>query len=167
MSNATLHKMSVELAAIYDEMCVIDKTPTNEQTLEQTDRLKFLLKHFVAGVAICKRLQYEQDHHRRFNMCKSELIDGSENIKLCLDCKFIHMGYDERLCYRDQTFKTNAVTGYKIFVSKEHDCFNEREQTPNIVIRLHRKITGHVPCGPEGKFWTKNIGSSAPGGLLV
>lgn len=96
-------------------------------------------------------------------MCKPELIDGLENIKLCLDCKFVH----GLLCHRDQMFTSNAVTGYKTFVSKEHGCFTEREHDPNIVIRLYRKIIGHIPCGPEGKFWVEKVEPRACRDLLV
>ena len=86
-------------------------------------------------------------------MSKLELIDDSEDIRLCSTCKFIHTGYDETLCYRDQKFKIDAVTGYRAFVGKKYDCSTERQQNPNIVVRLYRKITGHVACGIEGKFW--------------
>lgn len=94
---------------------------------------------------------------------KSISVDTSEdNRKYCKNCKFVHeLAYDGTFCYRDQRFKTDPVSGQSVYIGKELRCGIERQQSPDLIVSLHRKITGHIACGPEGKFWTKNIGSSA------
>ena len=92
---------------------------------------------------------------------KSSSVDTlEENRKYCKNCKFAHeFTYGGTFCYRDQRFKTDPVSGQRVYIGKKLRCGIERQQSPNLIVSLYRKITGHVACGPEGKFWAKYIGS--------
>jgi hypothetical protein len=71
---------------------------------------------------------------------------------------FYHVDSDGfSVCRREQTFKTSLVDGDRSFIGNEFDCVIERQLSAGLIVRIFRKLTGHIACGADAKFFVQRV----------